>query len=62
MKQSPCFGRHVEPLVPVTFAVTLTVFPKIVDIRQAAGLKISWRIFVTTWRKLVPTHLLERVK
>jgi hypothetical protein len=48
----PCFGRHVKPLVPVAIAVVSpTPVSRRVDVRQAAGSKNNFRIFITTWWK-----------
>jgi hypothetical protein len=45
----PCFGRHFKLLVPPTFAVVSTPFPRRVEVMQADGQKNNWQIFVTTW-------------
>jgi hypothetical protein len=43
-----CFGRHVKLLVPVAFVVSTHSSFKKVDVRQAAGRKYNYRIFITT--------------
>jgi hypothetical protein len=53
-RASPCFGRHVKPLIPVAFAVVSTRSNFKEGWPQAGGR--SW-IFNTTWWKLCRTDL-----
>jgi hypothetical protein len=50
-RATPCFERHIKPLVPVAFAIVSThgtTVSRKVDVRQAAGRKNNCRIFITT--------------
>jgi hypothetical protein len=55
----PCFGRHFKLLVPAAFSVVSIHSSFKEGWRQAAGRKNECRMFITTWKHVVPTPLSE---
>jgi hypothetical protein len=48
-RATPCFGRHVKPLIPAALqSLAPALVPMRFDVRQVAGRKKNSRIFITT--------------